>query len=270
MCVTRLGLLALLSWGMLAAGHGAIALPMQAATLRPAVMPVAQVPLNSIQVAPIQVAQTSDSGCRQTNTTTGVYEQPNLDSTSRGILTSAQTVRLEVMGTGTGWARISQPIVGWIEARYLTPIVPCEGLSATVPPAMTPEPTTRPNAMPVANRSSNPQSTSQQPARESFPEPDLRQLRPNRPGDIAQITAVTCEVLPAYGLIVRSEPVMVDATYLATILPGTYRFQFTRNTKTNPTSEGIQRWVYITAPLEGWISLGYVGKEFNLGGRECG
>ncbi|HEY9642377.1 MAG TPA: hypothetical protein V6C57_17960 [Coleofasciculaceae cyanobacterium] len=252
--------------------------------------------------AAMQVAQGADSGCRQTNAVTGVYEQPSLDSASRGILSMSQTVRLELVGTGTGWARISQPIVGWVEARYLTPMAACDRLSTSPTPTATA--TAAAQAAPADN---------------SFPEPDLQRVQPNRPQEAtqagaspgnpapggtspnnsaprgtapgsnasgntgtgrtaagrtgtgnSQITAVTCQVLPSAGLIVRSQPTLGDETYLDTIPPGTYRFQFTRDTSTNQTPEGIRRWVYITAPRQGWISLGYVGKEFNLGGSECG
>jgi hypothetical protein len=254
-------------------------------------------PAVSQPASSVQLAQTADTGCRQTNSTTGVYEQPNLDSTSRGVLAAAQTVKLEVLGTGTGWARISQPVTGWIEARYLTPTVACDGLEAAASTTPSDNATANPaaTASSAAETASNPsrrermlaaaearqrrrllpaETTRTQPA-SSFPQPtrtqpNLQRLQPNRPINIAEATTVTCDVLPAYGLIVRSDPSLVGDTYIDTIPPGTYQFRFTRNTQTNPTPEGTRRWVYITAPVEGWISLGFVGKEFNLGGQQCG
>jgi len=275
-----------------------------------------------------QVAQSLGSSCRQTNATTGVYEQPNLDSASRGILTTAQTVRLELLGTGTGWARINQPLVGWIEARYLTPDVPCGDLeSPQANPQNVPQmnPPTRsqtaahssptasnPTASnPTASRSaqttdrSTPTSTlgeaerRSHPSDNSFPSPTLSSPRsnpatggvqssiqapsiqapnartsgtpsPSTRASGTQIITLSCDVLPSEGLIVRRAPTLVGDTYITTLPAGTYQFQFTRNTQTNETPEGTRRWVYITAPVEGWISLGYVGKDFNLGGRECG
>ncbi|MBD3882774.1 hypothetical protein IFO70_13460 [Phormidium tenue FACHB-886] len=240
--------------------------------------------------APLQVAQAVETNCRQTNSATGVYEQPNVNSPSRGILPIAQTVQLEVLGTGTGWARISQPTVGWVEAQYLTPAVPCEGDAAAQPAETSSSDAAsdtagdsnanavqdnRQSRLTAAERRSlrNPDAASSDP---TSAEPELnsddRRLSPDRstPTDIAEVTAITCSVLPTYGLAVRSEPTVTEATYIDTIPQGTYRFQFTRNTLSDRISEGTRRWVYITAPVEGWISLGVVGREFTLGGDECG
>ncbi|WP_088890269.1 hypothetical protein [Leptolyngbya ohadii] len=72
-----------------------------------------------------QMAQSGDTTCRQTNAVTAIYQQPDTLSVSQGVLPPGRTVRLEVVGTGTGWSRIREPIVGWVEARYLTPPTPC-------------------------------------------------------------------------------------------------------------------------------------------------
>lgn len=236
--------------------------------------------------APLQVAQAEETNCRQTNSATGVYEQPNVNSPSRGILPIAQTVQLEVLGTGTGWARISQPTVGWIEAQYLTPAVPCQS-DTTTPPAETTSsdtasddvsnaaPGDRQSRLTAAERRSlrSPDAAAANPA-SAEPEANSneRRLNPDRstPTNVAEVTAITCRVLPTYGLAVRSEPTVTEATYIDTIPQGTYRFQFTRNTLSDRTAEGTRRWVYITSPVEGWISLGVVGGEFTLGGDECG
>lgn len=82
----------------------------------------------------IEIAQVSDVDCRQTNAVTGVYQQPDPVSVSQGVLAAGQNVRLEVVGTGTGWSRIREPIVGWVEARYLTPPTPCAYASTTAAP----------------------------------------------------------------------------------------------------------------------------------------
>ena len=231
----RLGLLILLSYGVMevsSLSRGAIASIHQTVDLQP-------------HLPDAQIAQSSELGCRQTNATTGVYEEPNPDSTALGILPVAQTVRLEVLGTGTGWTRISQPLVGWIKARYLTPNAPCGSLGAGLagsPTVPVPSP---------SHSSSNP-STDSQP-----------------PGMQPPLTSARCNVLPPSGLAVRSAPTVADDTYLTTLLPGTYLFKFTGATKTDETPEGTRRWVYITAPEMGWISLG-LGGESNLGGQECG
>ncbi|MBI4782602.1 MAG: hypothetical protein HY785_14980 [Oscillatoriophycideae cyanobacterium NC_groundwater_1537_Pr4_S-0.65um_50_18] len=269
----------------------------------------AKYPLSpSVYLAQNHLAQNFDSGCRQTNAITGIYEQPNLDSASRGILPMAQTVRLEVLGTGTGWARINQPVVGWIEARYLMPNVPCNDSEAATSQIDAPSNETnetQPRSVRASVRETHrsagraamsdaaesdavrpdiSEERSRQQETNAFPEPNLPNLRsttrtstplpttpsPNTPNSDAQVTTVSCDVLPSYGLIVRSEPSVMGNTYITTIPVGTYSFQFTRNTQTNETPEGIRRWVYITSPVEGWISLGYVGKDFNLGGQACG
>jgi hypothetical protein len=182
-----------------------------------------------------QLAQTVETGCRQVNVTTGVYAQPSLDSSSRSILSSGQTVQLELIGTGTGWARITAPVIGWIEAKYLTPMTACTGITAT-PQAIQPTQAT-PGTI---------------------------------TGTAARTVTVMCEVLPNEGLVVRSEPTTTGNTALYTIPKGVHQFQFT-NDHLRSHSGNLQRyWAYITAPYQGWISLGIVGGSFNLGGRECG
>lgn len=198
---------------------------------RAAVNPVLQQPQPSAQsFTGLAQASSVDTGCRQTNTSTGVYSQPNLDSASRGILQSGQTVRLELIGTGTGWARITEPVVGWVEAKYLTPAAACPGTAAT---SIAPTPTA---------------------------------AQPNG----TQTVTVICEVLPSEGLVVRSEPNIIPTTALHTIPKGTHQFQFTNQHTTTQVDNVARRWSYITAPYPGWISLGIIGGSFNLGGRECG
>jgi hypothetical protein len=197
------------------------------------VVPV--VPASGSTVAGI-VAET---GCRQTNATTGLYAQPSLDSSSRAILSSGQTVRLELLGTGTGWARVTAPATGWVESRYLSPPTACTGLGAALPAQI---------GAPVAPG----------------------QLAPATPQPVPTVTVV-CEVLPTEGLVVRSEPTINPSTALYTIPKGVHQFQFTNDHLTSHSNNGLERhWAYITAPYPGWISLGAVGGSFNLGGKECG
>lgn len=183
-----------------------------------------------------QLAQAIETGCRQTNSMTGIYTQPSLDSASRGILNRGQTVQLELMGTGTGWARITAPIIGWVEAKYLAPSASCQGLGSISGSAV---------QMPAAA----PAQTSVQ---------------------ASQAITVVCEVLPTEGLVVRSEPSIASNTALHTIPKGAHQFQFTNNHLTVRSGNLERQWVYINAPHPGWISLGVVGASFNLGGRECG
>lgn len=194
-----------------------------------------------------QAVQTSvtETGCRQTHSVTGVYAQPSLDSNSRGILSTGQTVRLEQVGTGTGWARVAAPLIGWVEAKYLTPASACTGLGTTA---------TAPSGVPSVG-ASTPQSA-------------LPQV--TAPSATPTATAV-CEVLPTEGLVVRSEPAITASTALYTIPKGTHQFQFTSDHITGHSGNNIERhWAYITAPYPGWISIGVVGGRSNLGGKECG
>lgn len=201
------------------------------------------------------LAQNTELGCRQTNASTGVYVQPNLNSAAQGMLNPAQTVRLE--SKGEGWARINQPIIGWVESEYLTPAVPCDALNGTAT-IQTP-PQQRITALPPVAPASSPQ-------------PDLANTAPVTPPVTPPITPpakVICEVLPVNGLAVRSEPIVEGQTYLTTLTPGTHEFQFTRDAKVMPSEAGDRRWVYITAPSVGWITLGFVDSPSNLGGQKC-
>lgn len=190
-----------------------------------------------------QIAQATETGCRQTNSTTGVYTQPNLDSPAQGVLNPGQTVRLELVGTGTGWTRITQPLIGWVEAKYLTPAAACASLGQAINPAATPAATPASGVSPTA-------------------------LPPAQ--SLTQTVTVVCEVLPTEGLVVRSEPDIRSNTVLYTIPKGTHQFQFTSNHLTSQAGNQQRYWSYIMAPYQGWISLGIVGGNFNLGGRECG
>lgn len=193
--------------------------------------------LAASELARAGVAQPVEA-CRRTNALTGIYVQPSLESSSRGILASGQTVRLEVTGAGTGWARVTEPLIGWVEAKYLTPAA-CSGFAAV----------TQPVAQPAAIQSAGSASPAASPA---------------------STVAVTCDVLPAEGLIVRSEPTTTGNTALQTIPKGTYQFQFTSDHVRSHAGEVERDWAYITAPYQGWIAIGVVGGQFNLGGKSCG
>jgi hypothetical protein len=69
-----------------------------------------------------QLAQ-SDTGCRQTNATVGVYADA-VEGTSPIALIEADTpVKLAITGNQPdlgGWVYISQPTTGWVRARFLT------------------------------------------------------------------------------------------------------------------------------------------------------
>lgn len=190
------------------------------------------------------VAPITETSCRQTNGLTGIYVQPSLESGSRGILASGQTVRLEMTSSGTGWARVTEPLIGWVEAKYLTPSAPCSSLTAA--PALAPSPA-RPAAQPAA--AANAAVTN---------------------AAVANTVTAVCDVLPSEGLVVRSEPTTTGNTALQTIPKGTYQFQFTSDHVRSHSGEVERHWAYITAPYQGWIAVGTVGGQFNLGGKSCG
>jgi hypothetical protein len=192
------------------------------------------------------LAQTVETGCRQVNGTTGVYAQPSLDSSSRGILSTGQTVQLELIGTGTGWARITAPVVGWVEAKYLTPMTACTGITAAPQAVQSPQIIGTPARTAIGTGTG---ATT---------------------GTVTRTVTVMCEVLPSEGLVVRSEPTTTGNTALHTIPKGVHQFQFTNDHLRSHVGNLERYWAYITAPYQGWISLGIVGGSFNLGGRECG
>ncbi|MCU0569091.1 MAG: hypothetical protein MUF49_21125 [Oculatellaceae cyanobacterium Prado106] len=231
---------------------------------------------SSAPIAQNSVAAGSELGCRQTNAATGIYTQPYLDSTSRGLLNPAETVRLE--SKGEGWARINAPVVGWVEARYLSPPVACENISTqpdnrinNLPPESERQANPPAASSPTAtNTSTNTTTNSTAEVRTSAASERPGTAPSPRSDSAIAAQSITCNVLPADGLVVRSEPMLVPRTYLATIPPGTHDFRFTRNTQITESEQGARRWVYIIAPTEGWISLGVDDRNQNLGGNECG
>lgn len=237
----------------LTVGIGMVATPCQALeTINPVTMSQTVLADNTLpehvprygSLAQAVLTQNPELGCRQTNVSTGVYVQPNLDSASQGLLTPAQTVRLE--SKGEGWARINQPLIGWVQSRYLTPTASCDPLNGTTTIQNPPE--RQIIALPPEVPASNPQQ-------------NLSNSAPIK---------VTCDVLPVNGLVVRSKPTVEGQTYLTTLAPGTHEFQFTRDVRVTQSEAGDRRWVYITAPSTGWITLGLAGAPTNLGGQECG
>jgi hypothetical protein len=250
------------------------------------------------------VAQIGDTNCRQTNTVAGVYQQPDPVSVSQGVLLAGQTVRLEVVGTGTGWSRIREPIVGWVEARYLTPPTPCAypastaGVNPTqipqgnsVQPVIARSPINNPinpaapSTFPQPNLPSGQQVTvpplqtavtQPYPQPQVYPQPNPLAVRPTVPPLPAivpsqpvpterAIVTTTCDVLPREGLVVRRQPDLNSPG--ASLIPaGTHNFQFTGATQTI----GRQRLAYIVAPAEGWIQVGTLDGASTLGGGRCG
>jgi hypothetical protein len=191
-----------------------------------------------------ELAQTTDLGCRRVNATTGIYAQPNLTSVSQGIVTQAQIVRLE--SAARGWARVSQPVLGWIEAQYLSPPIACNPRIAAPAPSY-PMPPRRPSPQPSLNL------------------PPLVISKPVANG----LTAV-CRVTSPNGLVVRREPSLADGLYVTSLAQGDHTFTFTGQTTRTSNEIGTLTWLYITAPREGWITAGYLGQPPTLTGNRCG
>lgn len=196
------------------------------------------------QAVSAELAQRGDLGCRRVNARTGLYAQPNLSSASQGVLPQAQIVRLE--SAARGWARITQPRVGWVEASYLSPPIACDARIA-------------PPATPMSTR----------PSGDSSPRPTpLPPLVISKPASTT--LTVICRVVPPNGLVVRREPSLDDGLFITSLAPGEHAFRFTGQTTRTQTSLGTLTWLYITAPREGWITAGYVGQPPTLTGDRCG
>lgn len=206
-----------------------------------------------------QVPDSTPIGCRETNSITGVYEQPNLDSASRGVLSQYQAVRLEV--ANDGWARINYPVVGWVEARYLSPPISCNELPTEATLIAPTAPTSIRDLAPSPTATPAPQPFSRPTPAESITAPF--------PSPLPTFVAI-CQVVPTEGLVVRSQPLPTMDTALYTLPQGEHRLQFTGQTARAETPQGIRTWLYITAPYEGWISPGFVGATSNLVGDRCG
>lgn len=273
--------------------------------------------------------ETTDLGCRQTNTEIGVYTEPSLDSSTRGTLSRSQLVRLE-RRTENGWARIIAPVAGWVQSRYLSPSVGCAELDAdntqssitNLPPiaceVLSPDGLTvrdRPGGSYLSTLPPNPAAIRFTGETQTTQEGNLtrRWFRISSPtagwissgivnGDsnlggrsclraLERIVAAansgsssgtltptppttpslnpiaaTCQVLSSDGLVVRSRPEVSSRTYLATIPPAQQNFRFTGETRIVEETNGNRRWAKISAPNEGWITLGLEGGEPTLGG----
>lgn len=191
----------------------------------------------------IQIAQAVDTNCRQTNNTTGVYQQPDLTRGAVNILPAGQTVRLGVVGAGTGWSNIVEPIVGWVESQYLTPPTPCTSDVVTElsrPPFLRPDPS---NASPTGPIVATP-----------------------LPGSSQSSGSLVCVVQNVGRLTVLSptpsEPPLPNVFFS----PGeSVAFQFTGATRT--ISNNV--FAYIVAPYEGWIRVRDNSGTPSLSGNGC-
>lgn len=209
---------------------------------------------------PLQLAQSPDLGCQKANAVTGVYEQPNLDSPSRGVLAQNQTVRLQF--TSDGWARIDSPLIGWVEAQYLTPTTQCNWADGADPANFA----AQRNAV---LDTSTPSSTTASATAAGFPIPVIENT--SAPSTVSSTSGpVPCRVIPTNGLIVRNEPAIAEGTYVATIPQGEHMFQFSGESTRTPTEQGVRTWVYILSPQQGWISPGFIGETSNITGDRCG
>lgn len=190
-------------------------------------------------------------GCRITRDRIGVYEEPNTAQNARGILQKGVTVLLG-LGSGDGWARITGPQTGWVQAKFLK-----GGDKTPCPASLKPVPS-RPSATPS-------------PSVPAIPRPPLpaQVTPPSSSSSPARIQRAVCEVIPESGLVVRDTPVTPSSRIIGQIRPGRHTFQFSDRRLETETVEGIRQWVYITAPAKGWISTGFAEGGANLSGNNC-
>lgn len=185
-----------------------------------------------------QASSEAPRGCRITRAQIGIYQEPNLNEAALGILTAEQTVTLGD-GSGSGWARITAPQTGWVQAKFLRGDrnTPCPAGMAPPSPSPVPAPVAAPVTEPMASSGG--------------------------------VSRAVCQVKPEGGLILRDQPRLDNSRILGTIRPGNYTFQFTERRTTSPDPSGDRLWVYITAPAKGWISTGFASGGSNLAGAGC-
>ncbi len=201
-------------------------------------LPITIIPANAETLAQGNTIYAPE-GCRITRDRIGIYEEPNTAQRARGILQQGVTVLLG-LGSGDGWARITGPETGWVQAKFLkgSDSTPCP---ASLRPAPSiPQP-------PLPTEVGSPPSTSSP----------------------ARVQRAVCEVIPESGLVVRDTPVTPSSRIIGQIRPGRHTFQFSDRRLETETTEGLRQWVYITAPAKGWISTGFAGGGSNLSGSNC-
>lgn len=200
---------------------------------------------NLIQSPSQYLAQTPtvpEGTCYVTVQQVGVYQEPNVQSAAVGVLPASAVVAVG-QGSGQGWIRVAEPIVGWVQAVVL---VPHTDGTCTTPVPIVPSTTTTPAPSPA-------------------PSPTPPASTPTT------VTVATCQIVAQEGLPVRNQPISHDRTLLAILAPGVYQFQFTDRRVQLATGTETREWVYISAPVAGWISTQVVGEETTgLVGQNCG
>lgn len=175
------------------------------------------------QHSSLQLAQRPGE-CRLVNRSMGIYEEPRTDSTARGLVRTGDVV---VLGNGSelGWARVTSPVVGWLDARNLRVIECPMGGDAPVdfpqPTTDFPQPTNFPQPtmgdrppepavdQPVMPAASEPAT----PARETTPAPDTPANQcavvtyPGTEG--LAIYADTADRMTALGQVIRGDRVLL-------------------------------------------------------------
>ncbi len=193
------------------------------------------------------------TGCRIVRTQAGVYSEPN---TSKDAVATLKLDTIVTLGTGTGngWARITLPSIGWVQAANLkgNNDTLCSKPAPTPTPAPTPKPTPAPTPKPTPKPTPAP-----------TPKP-----APKPSGPI--VGSATCDVTATPGLVIRDKPNFTDSKVIGSLATGRYSFQFTDKRVSLQTDRGMREWVYITGPSTGWISTGFTdGAGSNLSGQGC-
>lgn len=190
---------------------------------------------------------TTPTGCRIVRTQAGVYSEPN---TSKEAVATLKVDTIVTLGTGTGngWARITLPSIGWIQAVNLkgNNDTLCTKPTTPAPAPTKPAPAPTPKPAPT-------------PAPKPAPKPT---------GPI--VGSATCDVTATPGLVIRDKPNFTDSKVIGSLATGRYSFQFTDKRVSLQTDRGMREWVYITGPSTGWISTGFTdGAGSNLSGQGC-
>jgi hypothetical protein len=200
-----------------------------------------------------QLAQVAGE-CRRVNRQMGVYREPRIDSQSLGIVSVNDIVVLG-SGSGSGWARITQPVLGWVDARNLGP-APCpSGTPAPAPtptPTPAPAPTPAPTPVPAPAPAPTPAPTPT-PAPAPAPAPTPAPAPAPTPSPTPGAATNQCAIVTfsgTEGLVIRSQP-NFRAAALGTVGTGSG----IRLTGQRTTEQSGREWVEISRTGgTGWIA----------------
>ncbi|MGA1263858.1 MAG: hypothetical protein ACO331_08110 [Prochlorothrix sp.] len=174
----------------------------------------------------------------------GIYQEPNLPSTSQSSLRPGH--RLWVGAGGNyDWLRMIGPQVGWVHANAVQPGDVRLCANTPIVEAVT---LANPQAVPQTIPPAGSPALAAPPTPASAPSPNLR-IPPDRPGWTA------CEVLPSAAVYLHEQPIRQDRTIVATFEPGRHLFKVDRSFIDSTETKNLH-WIHITEPRPGWILTG--------------